>query len=121
MTARRDRNAERELTRDEVYVPELHRYPTEWERDNALAGYRVIKRSGWLGKLALALAMVAVVVGLLSYVVAMPEWLGAVCALGAGLVGFAAAVLVAFRSGRSLPPVRSNKRSAHRARGRISR
>lgn len=62
MTRLPKRDRERELTRDEVFVSPAHGLPDEWARDNALFGYRLIKRSGWVGRLYAAL-FVALVVG----------------------------------------------------------
>jgi hypothetical protein len=72
--------ANRELTREEVYVPPLHELPEQWERDNALFRYRIIRRSGWAGRAAVVLLLVGttlfllgntypqlVIVGLLMY------------------------------------------------------
>jgi hypothetical protein len=53
--SRRQRERDRELRRDEVWVPPLHELPEQWERDNALFQYRLFKRSGWVGRISVAI------------------------------------------------------------------
>ena len=40
------KDQDRELTRDEVWVPPLHRLPNSWARDNAYLDYRILKLAG---------------------------------------------------------------------------
>jgi len=69
LSKRRD---QRELTRDEVFVPSLHQLPTIWERDNALFSYRMIRRSGWLGRVFVALQLLFLATALVTGVTGLP-------------------------------------------------
>jgi len=65
----RHRNSsDSELTRDELYVAEGSA-PEEWRRNNALFEYRLIKRTGWIGRLYAIL-----VVGSLALVLLYGAW-----------------------------------------------
>lgn len=59
------RERDRELTRDEVWVPPLHEAPEQWERDNALFQYRLIRRSGLVGKICVAFMLIALALALI--------------------------------------------------------
>ena len=66
--ARRERTGEREreLRPEEVWVPPLHVEPDEWARNNAVFRYRLLRRSGWLGRVYVAVVVLSILAAVAS-------------------------------------------------------
>lgn len=55
---------DRELRRDEVFIGGTN-LPQEWARDNVYVGYRILRNSGWLGRLYVGAAILFMLFGAL--------------------------------------------------------
>jgi hypothetical protein len=83
----------RELRRDEVFVAPGHLLPEEWERNNSLFRYRLIKRTGWVGKLVVVLFLLLILGGGISSL--FDHFV--VGAIAAAVIAFAVVVTWTFR------------------------
>ena len=63
---RRARRESDELSTDELFIPQDLKVNEEWDRNNALFGYRMITRTGWAGRMLGWVLVIGLVLSLIS-------------------------------------------------------